>query len=132
MHCLRTRARWLAVAAVGVMCGCGGKSPTAPPVALPSPTPAPLTCGVERWPVKTLADADAGRINFVPVSSTIAILGGLTAHCGGGPDASRAYGEELQVYEVVGRITLVRAEDDRDFHIALADPTNRHQRWSQK
>jgi hypothetical protein len=122
MLCSRTRARWLAVAAVGVMCGCGGKSPTAPPVALPSPSPAPLTCGVERWPVKTLADADAGRINFVPVSSTISILSGLPAHCGGGPDAARAYGEELQVYEVTGLITLVRAEDDRDYHIALADP----------
>jgi hypothetical protein len=104
--------------------GCGGSqtptSPAGPITTLPSA--APLACGVERWPVKTLADADAGRINFVPVSSTIAILSGLPAHCGGGPDASRAYGEELQVYEVIGRITLVRAEDDRDYHIALADP----------
>jgi len=107
---------------MGAVWGCGGKAPTSSTPAVSLPSAPPLACGVERWPVKTLADADAERINYVPVSSTISILSGLPAHCGGGPDASRAYGEELQVYEVIGRITLVRAEDDRDYHIALADP----------
>jgi len=111
-------------------CGGGVQTPTSPstPVALPSPllspTPAPLTCGVERWPVKTLSDADALRVNLSPVSSSVAILSGLAAHCGDGPDNSRAYAEEFQVFEVVGRIIVARAEDDRDFHIAIADASD--------
>jgi hypothetical protein len=94
------------------------------PSPLLSPTPAPLTCGVERWPVKTLSDTDALRVNFAPVSSSVAILSSLLPHCGDGPDKARAYSEEFQVFEVVGRITGVRAEDDRDFHVAIADPSD--------
>jgi hypothetical protein len=71
--------------------------------------------------VKTLTDVDARRIDLAPVSTTITALAALPPHCGQGPDNARAYPEELQVFEVVGRITLVRAEDDRDYHIALAD-----------
>jgi hypothetical protein len=74
--------------------------------------------------VKTLSDTDALRVNFSPVSSSIAILSGLSPHCGDGPDNARAYPEELQVFEVVGLITVVRAEDDRDFHVAIADPND--------
>jgi hypothetical protein len=94
------------------------------PLPTPAPSEPPLTCGVERWPVKTLSDPDAARVRFTPISSTISLLNALDAHCGGGANARRDYPEELQVYEVVGRITLVRAEDDNDFHIALADPAN--------
>jgi len=110
----------LAAATVG--CGAGTRLPTSPPSPQLSPTPAPLTCGVERWPVKTLSDADALRVNFAPLSSSVAILSNLPEHCGGGPDNARAYAEELQVFEVVGRIIVARAEDDRDFHVAIADP----------
>ena len=113
---------------MGGLCACGGtvQTPTSPPtpVALPSPTPAPLTCGVERWPVKTLSDADALRVNFTPVSSSVAILSALPSHCGDGPDNARVYAEEVQVFEVVGRIIVARAEDDRDFHVAIADPND--------
>jgi hypothetical protein len=101
------------------------RTPTSPPtpVAIPSP-PGPLTCGVERWPVKTLSDADATRVNLFPATSSVAILSGLPEHCGGGPDNARAYSEEFQVFEVVGRIIVARAEDDRDFHVAIADPSD--------
>lgn len=91
------------------------------------PTPAGATfaglaCGVERWSVKTLSDPDAPRVNVSSVrTATIKDLNLVDGHCGGGPDR-RTYAEEFQVFEVIGRVTLVRLEDDRDYHIALADP----------
>ena len=116
--------RWLPrVLLVGVL-SCGGcdKAPTAPSLPSPPGQVAGLTCGVERWAVKTLSDPDAATVDPNRVqAATIKDLNLVSAHCGGGPDR-RTYAEEFQVYEVVGRITLVRLEDDRDFHIALADP----------
>ena len=82
----------------------------------------PATCGVERWAVKTLSDDDAPRLKLTEVSkTTIAELNLLPAHCQGGPD-HRVFPEEFKVYEVVGRVRQVMAEQDRDVHIVLADP----------
>src|SRR5207302_6022049 len=97
-----------------------------PPQPSPTPTPPPtgLSCGVERWAVKTLSDADAGRLNLTTVTSTtISALNDFVAHCSGLPDA-RTFAEEFRVYEVTGVVQLTRNENDRDVHIALADPSN--------
>ena len=82
-----------------------------------------LMCGTERWPVKTLSDADASRVGLMPTVTTIRDLNFLPGHCSGLP-AARTFAPEFQVLEVLGRITLARLEDDRDYHIALADPTD--------
>ena len=100
---------------------CGGNSPTA---ALPVPPPPGLACGGERWAVKTFSDPDAARVNVSDVTSTtIGALNGLTAHCSGLPSV-RTFAEEFRVFEVTGIVQLARNEDDRDVHIALADPTD--------
>ncbi len=67
-------------------------------------------------------DADAARIALAPVPTSIRVLNEFPAHCDGGPSSSRPYPEELRVYEVTGRILLVRLEDDSDYHVVLADP----------
>jgi hypothetical protein len=83
-----------------------------------------LACGVERWNVKTLSDVDAGRVELSRVQpTTIKALNERASHCNGGPDR-RAYGEEFDVYEVVGRITYVAPQDDRDYHVVVADPSD--------
>jgi hypothetical protein len=88
-----------------------------------SPLPG-LACGVERWSVKTLSDPDATRVNISTVNqTTIRALNDRTTRCSGLP-STRAFSEEFEVYEVLGRITFVRLEDDRDYHIALADPAD--------
>ena len=87
---------------------------------IPVPTPA---CGVERWPVKTLVDANAMRVNTTPVATTIAALNALTPHCTGVPDA-RTFGPEFQVYEVTGIVQVARREADQDVHLAIADPSD--------
>jgi len=80
-----------------------------------------LTCGEERWPVKTLSDPDASRVNLSNVQvTTIKALNQFATHCATLPDA-RAYAEEFQVYEVVGRIIASSPESDLDYHIAVAD-----------
>jgi hypothetical protein len=96
-----------------------------PPV---TPTPAPIVsgavCGEERWAVKTLSDPDAIRVDFVGVTpTTIAALNGLAPHCSGLSEA-RTYAEEFRVYEATGLVQITRNEDDRDVHIALADPVD--------
>jgi hypothetical protein len=105
--------------------GCASMGQSGGPTPVPSRVPPGVaTCGVERWAVKTLADDDALRINFSPIATTVSALAGLPAHCGRGPDTSRPYAEELQVFEVRGRVTLVRLEDDHDYHVALVDPAD--------
>jgi hypothetical protein len=76
---------------------------------------------VERWFVKTLADQDASSVNLAAVTPiSIHDLNALPSHCDGGPDR-RAYPEEFQVFEIVGRVTFIAHEDDRDYHIAVQD-----------
>lgn len=122
--CFRRSVR-LGLCAVAVLafqdCQHAPQAPTPVPV-LPPPTAA--ACGVERWAVKTLADADALRVdplNALP--TTIAALNGLSPHCSSLPDG-RTFAEEFQVYELVGTVLVARNEDDRDVHIALADPND--------
>lgn len=104
-------------------CGGGGPSITVP-IAPSPPPPAGLSCGVERWFVKTLSDPDAGAVNINSVTPiSIRELNGFATHCSGLAER-RTFAEEFRVFEVTGRITFVRLEDDRDYHIALEDPDN--------
>jgi hypothetical protein len=118
------RRRWKAfllplLAAVG----CGGTSPAELPTA-PLPPTSTVACGVERWSVKTLSDSEATRVDPLSVTATtIPALNALASHCNGLPDG-RTFAEEFRVYEVVGVVQLIRNEDDRDVHIALADPAD--------
>jgi hypothetical protein len=74
--------------------------------------------------VKTLTDGDALRVDpLTAMPTTIAALNALTPRCAGLPDG-RTFAEEFQVYEVEGTVQVARDEDDRDVHIALADPAD--------
>jgi hypothetical protein len=111
----------LAVLLVLVCSACGGSdsSPTTPS---PSPS-AGLSCGEERWAVKTLSDPDAARVNVTQIIPTsISALNALPPHCRSLPER-RTFPEEFRSYEVIGRVTLVRLEDDRDYHVAVVDPS---------
>ena len=102
-----------------VVHGCGGAVST--PV-VPSPPVSSVQCGVERWAVKTLTDTAATRVDYVSITTTtISALNALPAHCSGLPDG-RTFSEEFRVFEVEGVVLLTRNEDDKDVHLALADP----------
>jgi hypothetical protein len=81
-------------------------------------------CGKERWAVKTLTDADAGSINFVPIDSSIGALGSVPAPSKVG-DLPRQP-QEKSVYRVRGSIVAFKLEDDNDIHLAIADPAGSH------
>ena len=103
--------------------GCGGNSRVDLPTA-PLPPTTTTACGVERWSVKTLSDSDATRVDPLSVTATtIPALNALASRCTDLPDR-RAFAEEFRVYEVIGVVQLIRNEDDRDVHIALADPAD--------
>src|SRR5919109_1222121 len=81
-------------------------------------------CGVERWAVKTLADADARRVNFRARDTTISALRRLTPT----RTYSRGVGVERTTYRIKARLVEAKLEDDQDFHLVVADPRHRSRR----
>jgi hypothetical protein len=123
-----------ALAAVGsgsyyTAAGISGTSPSSGPSLPPAfgseRGPGSSHCGKERWPVKTLTDADAGTIDFIPVDSTIGELGSVPAPSKVGKDLARQPQEE-HVYRVEGSIVAFKLEADSDIHLAIADPAGAH------
>jgi hypothetical protein len=105
-------------------CGGGTSSSTTPTTPTPPPSSPGLACGTERWLVKTLADSAASSVNLNAVTpTTIRDLNRFATHCTGLPE-TRTLAEEFRVFEVTGRITFFAHEDDRDYHIALEDPSD--------
>jgi hypothetical protein len=83
-------------------------------------TPAGAACGVERWAVKTLSDADANSVNFTPVTSSVGQLRALPRP-GSLPPNSRIAPTELTVFSVTAQLVEFKLEDDRDIHLVIAD-----------
>ncbi len=78
-------------------------------------------CGTERWPVKTLTDADVSHVTFTPVTTTVAHLRGLTAPATR-PDSARVAPTELTTFRVHGVLIGWKLEStDRDMHLVIAD-----------
>jgi hypothetical protein len=77
-----------------------------------------VTCGFERWPVKTLSDPGAWRVNFTVRPATVRYLGSLPASAGGqdsrGPLESRVFG-------IRARLVSVKREADSDYHLVLSE-----------
>jgi hypothetical protein len=68
-----------------------------------------------------LADDPKPPVLSAVTSISIRDLNALPSQCEAGPDR-RIYAEEFRVFEVVGRVTYIAHEDDRDYHLALEDP----------
>ena len=76
-------------------------------------------CGVERWAVKTLGDRPA----LLPARrTTIRFL--VTRPASEGLPQTRLPFER-HIYRVTAAVTLVRPEDDGDFHLVLQDAAGR-------
>jgi hypothetical protein len=107
-----------AFALLAVAIGGSVSSSTGSPVAH-----AAITCGIERWPIKTLSDPDVGKVNFNPRDSSVGRLGKKTA-----PHVSsstpRIDGVETTTYRVQARLVEFKREDDRDVHLVIAVPSD--------
>jgi hypothetical protein len=79
-------------------------------------------CGLERWDVKTLTDADAHAVGFRAKPTTIDALRALR-----GPAASfsspRRPGVERTTFRIQARLVEMKREADRDVHLVVASPT---------
>ncbi|HWT04512.1 MAG TPA: hypothetical protein VN224_02045 [Xanthomonadales bacterium] len=109
--------------------------PTATPTGGPTPIPLPtgggasgcgISCGVERWHVKTMSDTFAPQVNrnvqIVTVDTLIhaAVPSGLSSSS----DNVRFSPWELQAVRVRGTIVGWKTETDNDYHIVIADMNN--------
>ena len=82
-----------------------------------------LSCGSERWPVKTLSDADAASVNLAAQPATIQALRALPTPSEL-PQNRRIRPTELETFMVTGRMVEFKLENDHDIHIVLADPND--------
>ena len=85
-------------------------------------------CGTERWPVKTLGDADVAKVAFDrPVTSSVLALRALPAPFPAGqsgPQDRRLAPVELTVYTVTAKLIGSKVETDNDIHLVIADPSD--------
>lgn len=85
-------------------------------------------CGIERWPVKTLADSDGATV--ATRSAQVVTIEQLTSSTA--PTraqlqkavSTRFAPQEESVYEVKALLIGYKLESDKDFHIVLADPAD--------
>lgn len=83
-------------------------------------THAHLPCGLYRWPVKTLADPDAGAVHWKPIDTTVKHLTQLPRPAEVHRKERTPY--EYYVYRVQALLVAVHPQVDQDVHILLRDP----------
>ena len=90
-------------------------------IAFVLPTPL-LACGKERWSVKVVTDKQKDRIEPTPHPATINQLRQIPAPINPNVRSDSRYAPtEFTVYEVTGKMTLIKAEADEDYHIVITD-----------
>jgi hypothetical protein len=78
-----------------------------------------LSCGTERWDVKTLTDPAASQVDLNPRPATVAdlVAAPLPANAAG----PRTAGLEMETFQVTATLTGYKQEADSDYH--LSSPT---------
>ena len=80
-----------------------------------------VTCGTERWSVKTGSDADISKVNLTSTTTTIATLVGYTAPSSL-PSNNRVGPVELTTYRLRNvTMTKYKLETDSDYHLVVSD-----------
>lgn len=79
-----------------------------------------------RWPVKTVADRDAGRIQWREFS-TVTALAAAPRPARIASNARRIGPIELTIYTVRARLLFYSLEEDGDYHMVLEDPADKSQ-----
>jgi predicted transcriptional regulator len=82
-----------------------------------------ITCGRERWDLKTLSDAGAPAGNAVPKESSIAELVAMGRPSTLAPDVRDPL--EKYVFKVLAKLVSVKQEPDRDYRLIIADDSGR-------
>ncbi|MFL6283560.1 MAG: hypothetical protein ACJ74Q_10515 [Pyrinomonadaceae bacterium] len=80
-------------------------------------------CGTERWKIKTLTDTTVDLVEFDPVVKPINWLRTRTRP-NSLPNTTRLVGIETMTFKVTGVVLKFKLEDDRDFHVVIAQSNN--------
>ena len=78
----------------------------------------PEKCGINRWGVKTLTDADAGKVKMKPIKATIDSLHSIKPDRKIGSTVPR-FGTEFYTFQIVCGIKEYSNEEDGDIHLIL-------------
>ncbi len=89
-------------------------------------SPAFATCGVWRWPVKTLTDPLRRTVDFAAVRKSVLRLRRLTPPESLNSTTPRLRGVERRTYDVRAQVVEAKIEDDGDIHLVIASRTYRH------
>jgi hypothetical protein len=87
---------------------------------------AALTCGNERWDVKTLTDKDAAKVDLVNMTESVnfpTLLEMKVPYTKWSNSLPRAKLERM-TWSITADVIAFKVEDDRDIHIVLADHRN--------
>ena len=88
-------------------------------------TPLPASaCGVERWKVKTAADAASNQIDPTLIPTTVQTLAGFVPPSPL-PGLDRGGVVERTTYVVDATVTEVRMTEDSDYHVVISDASSR-------
>lgn len=87
----------------------------------PAQSPMAARCGTERWPVKVMADSDAGRIDTMPMPTSVTELGDLPRPTIRLPENRRLSPYELEIWRLRARSRQALVESDGDLHLVLED-----------
>jgi hypothetical protein len=79
-------------------------------------------CGVQRWAVKTLGDAEAAQLRPVAIPTSIATLSRLRPPADPSDLARRTAPVETTLWHVRVRLQGYSLEQDSDIHLLLRDP----------
>jgi hypothetical protein len=83
-----------------------------------------VTCGVERWPVKTLSDPASSLVNLTPTRTRVVDLDKIPAPNLPSDNVTRLASEE-RTYLIKGtHLVEYKLEGDGDIHLVLKSPLN--------
>lgn len=108
---------------IGLGCPSTTQLVTLGPTSQPTTPPPALSCGEERWSVKTLSDPDADSVNFGPEGTTVDSLSSLSRPTSL-PANGRIAPTELTVFRITALAEQMKLEDDRDIHLVVGDPSD--------
>lgn len=80
-------------------------------------------CGTERWKVKSANDTTVGTIDPTEVTKTVHWMRTRTRPTSL-PNFTRLVGVERMTFKIRGVVLGFKKEDDKDFHVILAQSTN--------
>lgn len=81
------------------------------------------SCGIQRWPVKTLTDPDRDSVSSTAEPTSIAALVSLPEPREARPTHGRL-AMERRTFRVRAILSQTRLESDGDLHLVLVDPTD--------